>query len=91
MQSTDDGDFFPTDDASFFRDWWDWVQQIVLTISDGLTRVALGITAGMLAIAASHMYGSEAGLRVANLTLGASGVFALWFLTASVLAVARRR
>jgi hypothetical protein len=91
MQGTDDGDFFPTDDASFFRDWWEWVEQVVLSISEGFTRVALGLTAGMFAIAASHMYASEGGARVANWTLGAAGVFGLWFLTSSVLAVARRR
>lgn len=88
MERTDDGSFFSTDDMAF-KDWWDWVEQVVRTISDGLTRVALGLSAGGLAIAASNMYGSAAGSRYADITLGAAGVMGAWFLVAAVRSTMR--
>jgi hypothetical protein len=86
---TDDEMFFRTDDVEFM-DWWDWVEQGVRTIGDGFTRLALGVTAGGLAIAASHMYGTNEGSRFAGPTLLASGLMVVWLLVATGAAMRRR-
>jgi hypothetical protein len=90
MDDTDDSTFFRTDDVAF-KDWWDWVEQVIRTISDGLTRVALGGVAAGFAIAASNMYGSVEGSRYAGATLLVAGAFGVLFLGSTVVSLARQR
>jgi len=90
MMTTDDGDFFPTDDITI-KDWWNWIERVINVISVASTRLGVGVIAAGGAIAASHMFGSEGGSHYARITLGVSAVFALWFVVSAGLAVIRRR
>ena len=90
VMETDDGTFFGTDDVAF-KDWWDWVEQIIRTVSDGLTRIALGVTVAGLAIASGLMYGSPATGRYADLTLGAAGVLGVFFVALTLRSTLRGR
>lgn len=90
MQSTDDMSWFTTDDVSF-RDWLDWVTQMVRVISDSSTRVGAGILAAGGAVAASNLYATEAGSRFASLTLAVSAAFGLWFVASALTAAFRGR
>jgi hypothetical protein len=89
MLTDDDTNFFNTDDVAF-RDWWDWIEQIIRSISDGLTRVALGVTAAGFAIAASHMYASPEGAKFAGPTLGAAVLLVAWQLVSTGASMRRR-
>jgi hypothetical protein len=91
QDASDDGDpYFTTDDVTF-RDWWDWVQQIVRVIGEGSTRVGLGVMAAGGAIAASHLYTTESGSRYGGIALGVSAVFAAWFVVSAALSAVRGR
>ena len=91
MKASDDGDpYFNTDDVTF-RDWWDWVQQVVRVIGEGSTRVGLGVMAAGGAIAASHMYTSQLGSQYAGLTLAVSAVLGTWFVVSAAVSAVRGR
>jgi hypothetical protein len=89
MMATDDGGF-DTDDVTF-ADWWTWVERMATVISEAATRVGLALIVAGGAIAASHLYGSADGGRYAGLTLGVSGVFALWFVVSAIVSAMRGR
>ena len=88
MVSTDDSSFFHTDDVAF-KDWWEWVQQIVRAISDGSTRIGSGVIAAGGAIASSLLYGTERGVPYAGVVLIVSGAFAVWFAISAAMTSAR--
>jgi hypothetical protein len=89
MMGTDD-DLFTTDDMTM-ADWWTWVERVATAVSEGATRVGIGVIAAGGAIAASHMFGSPEGSRYASLTLGVSGAFALWFVASAAISATRGR
>lgn len=78
MASIDPNDMLGTDELTF-GEWWTWVQQFSRAISQGSTRIGLGIISGGFAIAGASLFNSQAGADYGKVMLGASGVFALWF------------
>lgn len=87
---TTDDELFNTDDMTI-NDWWTWVERLSWAISDGATRVGIGLIAAGGAIAAAQMFGSPAGSQYAGLTLSVSGGFALWFVVSAAMSAVRRR
>jgi hypothetical protein len=79
-----------TDDGEFTH-WWDWIEQIVQVISEGSTRIGLGIVAAGAAIASGLMYNAGERAAFAGPTLIVAAVFGAWFAISAAVAVVRRR
>jgi hypothetical protein len=82
MMATTSGDLFGSID--WFTDPEDWlinVARIIYTlINIASRRVGLAIASSGAALAASHLYTTEAGSRYAGAALGAAAVFGVWML-----------
>ena len=73
---------FQTDDWA--ENWWEWLERVSRAISDGATRIGLGVMAGAGVIGAAQLFNSEGGSHYATIVLGVSGLFALWFAASAV-------
>lgn len=88
MMTTDDGDFFSTDDVTF-GEWWTWVERVSSVISQAASRLGLGIMAAGSAIAAAQMFNSQAGAQYGKATLAVSGLLGGWFVVSAVISSVR--
>ena len=79
-----------TDDGEFAH-WWDWIEQIVRVISDGSTRIGLGVIAAGAAIASGLMFSSDRGSAYGGVTLIVAAGFAAWFAISAAVSAIRSR
>ncbi len=90
MRAYDGMDFFPTDDLAFGSGGPGSCKPPASS-RQASTRVGLAIMTTGTAVAASHLYDSAAGARYADVTLAASGVFAVWFVVSAAVSAVRGR
>jgi hypothetical protein len=87
--ATDDGDFFGETEEEQFADWLHWAERLVEAILLMSQRVSLAIAAGGFAIAGSHMI--DKAPMLGQVSLGAAGLFGVWFIVANAMSVTTRR
>ena len=79
LMVTDDPDFFPTDEG----DYLDLIDPVINVIFEGAVRLGLAVITAGVAIAAAHMFTSEAGSRYATTTLLVAAAFAVAFVVSA--------
>jgi hypothetical protein len=79
MRMSDDGSFFGTDDP--LADWRDRLLDDILIAS---RRVSLAVLSAGFAIAGAAMVGGATTAGFGQISLGASGVFAIWATAANL-------
>jgi len=87
--ATDDGGFFGETEEEQFGDWLHWAERFVDGILLASQRVSLALAAGGFAIAGSSLI--DKAPMLGQLSLGAAGLFGVWFIVANAMSVTTRR